>query len=271
HPYQKYNHKATKILLQVSVVGLGFSMNFGNVLEAGQSGILFTIATIFGTLTLGYFIGRWLKIERKTSHLISSGTAICGGSAIAAVGPVLEADENQMSVALGTVFILNSIALFIFPMIGEYLKLTQTQFGIWAAIAIHDTSSVVGAAAKYGDEALKIATTVKLARALWIVPVALGTAFLFKSSKKKVNIPWFIFLFVLATIIRTYLPLESKVFDILVSIAKTGLVVTLFLIGAGLSRKTMQSVGIKPFIEGVLLWIVIGCVSLWAVTSFISR
>ncbi|MDP4231018.1 MAG: putative sulfate exporter family transporter, partial [Bacteroidota bacterium] len=133
HPYQKYNHKATKILLQVSVVGLGFSMNFGNVLEAGQSGILFTIATIFGTLTLGYFIGRWLKIERKTSHLISSGTAICGGSAIAAVGPVLEADENQMSVALGTVFILNSIALFIFPMIGEYLKLTQTQFGIWAA------------------------------------------------------------------------------------------------------------------------------------------
>jgi uncharacterized integral membrane protein (TIGR00698 family) len=271
HPYQKYNAKATKILLQVSVVGLGFGMNFGNVLEAGQSGILFTIATIFGTLTLGYFIGKWLKIEGKTSHLISSGTAICGGSAIAAVGPVLDADENQMSVALGTVFILNSIALFIFPLIGEYLKLTQMQFGIWAAVAIHDTSSVVGAAAKYGDEALRIATTVKLARALWIVPVALGTAFLFKSEKKKIAIPYFIFLFVVASIVRTYVPIEPKVFDILVSIAKTGLVVTLFLIGAGLSRKTLRSVGIKPLIEGVLLWIVIGSVSLWAVMSLIKN
>jgi len=271
HPFQKYNSKAIKILLQVSVVGLGFGMNFGNVLEAGKSGILFTIATIFGTLTLGYFIGRWLKIERKTSHLIASGTAICGGSAIAAVGPVLDANENEMSVALGTVFILNSIALFIFPMIGEYLKLSQTQFGIWAAIAIHDTSSVVGAAAKYGDEALRIATTVKLARALWIVPVALGTAFLFKSEKKKVNIPYFIFLFVLASIARTYLPIESKVFDIFVSIAKTGLVVTLFLIGAGLSRKTIRSVGFKPFLEGIILWLVIGSVSLWAVISLIKN
>jgi uncharacterized integral membrane protein (TIGR00698 family) len=271
HPFQKYNSKATKILLQVSVVGLGFGMNFGNVLEAGKSGILFTIATIFGTLTLGYFIGRWLRIEGKTSHLIASGTAICGGSAIAAVGPVLDANENEMSVALGTVFILNSIALFIFPIIGEYLKLSQTQFGIWAAIAIHDTSSVVGAAAKYGDEALKIATTVKLARALWIVPVALGTAFLFKSEKKKVTIPYFIFLFVLASVARTYVPIESKVFDIFVSIAKTGLVVTLFLIGAGLSRKTIRSVGIKPFLEGVLLWLVIGSVSLWAVTSLIKN
>ena len=271
HPYQKYNSKATKILLQASVVGLGFGMNLGNVLEAGQSGILFTIATIFGTLTLGYFIGRWLKIEKKTSHLISSGTAICGGSAIAAVGPVLNADENQMSVALGTVFILNSIALFIFPLIGEYLKLTQMQFGIWAAIAIHDTSSVVGAAARYGDEALRIATTVKLARALWIVPVTLGTAFLFKSEKKKITIPYFIFLFVVASIIRTYVPLESKVFDIFVTIAKTGLVVTLFLIGAGLSRKTLRSVGVKPLIEGVLLWIVIGSVSLWAVMSLIKN
>jgi uncharacterized integral membrane protein (TIGR00698 family) len=269
HPLQKYNSKATKILLQVSVVGLGFGMNFGNVLEAGKSGILFTIATIFGTLTLGYFLGKWLRIERKTSHLIASGTAICGGSAIAAVGPVLDANENEMSVALGTVFILNSIALFLFPIIGEFMKLTQMQFGIWAAIAIHDTSSVVGAAAKYGDEALKIATTVKLARALWIVPVALGTAFLFKSEKRKITIPYFIFLFVLASIVRTYVPLESKVFDILVSIARTGLVVTLFLIGAGLSRKTLQSVGAKPFIEGVLLWIVIGSVSLWAVLSFV--
>ncbi len=271
HPYQKYNSKATKILLQVSVVGLGFGMNFSNVLEAGKSGILFTIATIFGTLTLGYFIGKWLKIDRKTSHLISSGTAICGGSAIAAVGPVLDADENQMSVALGTVFILNSVALFIFPIIGAYLKLSQTQFGIWAAIAIHDTSSVVGAAAKYGDEALRIATTVKLARALWIVPLAIGTSFFFKSEKKKIVIPYFIFLFVVASIVRTYVHLDVSIYDALVAIAKTGLVVTLFLIGAGLSRKTLRAVGFKPFIEGVLLWIVIGSVSLWAVTSLIQN
>ncbi|MEI8134073.1 MAG: putative sulfate exporter family transporter [bacterium] len=271
HPFQKYNSKATKMLLQVSVVGLGFGMNFGNVLEAGRSGILFTIATIFGTLTLGYFIGQWLKVERKTSHLISSGTAICGGSAIAAVGPVLGANENQMSVALGTVFILNSVALFIFPIIGSYLNLSQTQFGIWAAIAIHDTSSVVGAAAKYGDEALRIATTVKLARALWIVPVALGTSFFFKSEKKKVTIPYFIFLFVLASVVRTYVPLGTKIFDGLVSIAKAGLVLTLFLIGAGLSRATMRAVGFKPFIEGVILWLVIGSVSLWAVTSLINN
>ena len=269
HPFQKYNSKATKILLQVSVVGLGFGMNFGNVLEAGKSGILFTIATIFGTLILGYFIGKWLKIDRKTSHLISSGTAICGGSAIAAVGPFLEADENQMSVALGTVFILNSVALFIFPLIGEYFHLTQSQFGIWAAIAIHDTSSVVGAASKYGEEALRIATTVKLARALWIVPLALGTAFIFKSKTKKINIPYFIFLFVLASIIRTYVDLDLRFYKTLETIAKTGLIVTLFLIGAGLSRKTLRAVGIKPFIEGVLLWIVIGSVSLWAVLSLV--
>jgi uncharacterized integral membrane protein (TIGR00698 family) len=267
HPYPQYNSKATKILLQASVVGLGFGMNFGNVLSAGQSGILFTIATIFGTLTLGYFVGKWLGIERKTSHLISSGTAICGGSAIAAVGPVMDAGEKEMSVALGTVFVLNSVALFIFPIIGHYFALSQSQFGIWAAIAIHDTSSVVGAAAKYGDEALKIATTVKLARALWIVPLALGTSFLFKSTNKKIKIPWFIFLFVIASVVRTYVPLDLAVYDTLSQIAKTGLVVTLFLIGAGLSRKTLRSVGIKPFLEGVILWVVIGSVSLWAVIA----
>src|SRR5206468_3143718 len=167
-------------------------------------------------------------------------------------------------------FILNSIALFIFPIIGEFLKLSQQQFGIWAAIAIHDTSSVVGAAAKYGDEALKIATTVKLARALWIVPIALGTAFLFKSERKKIAIPYFIFLFVLASVVRTYVPLDKNFFDTLVFIARTGLVVTLFLIGEGLSRATVKSVGAKPFAEGVFLWIVIGSLSLWAVTAFVK-
>lgn len=267
HPFQKHNSKATKILLQVSVVGLGFGMNFSSVLSAGQSGILFTIATIFGTLTLGYFVGKWLKIERKTSHLISSGTAICGGSAIAAVGPVMDAGEKEMSVALGTVFVLNSVALFIFPILGHYFHLTQSQFGIWAAIAIHDTSSVVGAAAKYGDEALKIATTVKLARALWIVPLALATSFFFKSENKKIKIPYFIFLFVIASIVRTYVELGDAVYGTLVDIAKAGLVVTLFLIGAGLSRATIRSVGVRPFVQGVILWLVIGSVSLWAVLS----
>ena len=271
HPFPKKNSKATKILLQISVVGLGFGMNFANVFEAGRSGILFTIVTIFGTLTLGYFLGKWLKVDKKVSHLVASGTAICGGSAIAAVGPVIDADENQMSVALGTVFILNSVALFIFPIIGEYLKLTQMQFGIWAAVAIHDTSSVVGAAARFGDEALKIATTVKLARALWIVPLALGTSFFFRSGKKKINIPYFIFLFVLASVFRTYVPLNLSIYQILVAIAKAGLVVTLFLIGSGLSRRTMKAVGFKPFAEGVILWLVIGSVSLWAVVNLIQQ
>lgn len=269
HPFQKYNSRATKILLQVSVVGLGFGMNIGALVDAGRSGVLFTIATVVGTLVLGYAIGKWLKIDAKTSHLISSGTAICGGSAIAAVGPVLNANEQEMSVALGTVFILNSIALFIFPMIGNMLQMSQMQFGVWAAIAIHDTSSVVGAAAKFGDEALKIATTVKLARALWIIPLTLVTSFLFKGSTKKITIPYFIFLFVIAAMLRTWLPDGKPLFDVFVSVAKTGLVVTLFLIGTGLSRKTLQSVGIKPLIEGVLLWIVIGSVSLWTVMTIL--
>ncbi len=267
HPFAKYNSRATKILLQVSVVGLGFGMNIGALVDAGRSGVLFTIVTVVGTLVLGYAIGKWLKIDPKTSHLISSGTAICGGSAIAAVGPVLNANEEEMSVALGTVFILNSIALFIFPMIGTMLQMSQMQFGVWAAIAIHDTSSVVGAAAKFGDEALKIATTVKLARALWIIPLTVVTSFLFKGSTKKITIPYFIFLFVIAAMLRTWLPDGELLFNKFVSIAKTGLVVTLFLIGTGLSRKTLQSVGIKPLVEGVLLWIVIGAVSLWAVMT----
>jgi uncharacterized integral membrane protein (TIGR00698 family) len=267
HPFAKYNGKATKILLQASVVGLGFGMNLGSVIAAGQRGFLFTVVTIFGTLTLGYFVGKWLGLDRKLAHLISSGTAICGGSAIAAVGPVLEADANEMSVSLGTVFILNSIALLLFPVLGNAIGMTQQQFGIWAAIAIHDTSSVVGAAAKYGAEALAIATTVKLARALWIIPVALGTAFLFKKKSKKLNIPYFIFLFVLASVTRTYIAGIADVSSYIVSGAKIGLTITLFLIGAGLSRATLRAVGVKPLIFGVLLWIVISVVSLTVVMN----
>lgn len=262
-------------MLQFSVVLLGFGMNLSSVIKAGKDGILFTIATIFGTLLLGYLFGKLLKINDKTSALISSGTAICGGSAIAAVAPAINADSEETSVSLGTIFILNSIALFIFPLIGHALNLTENQFGIWAAIAIHDTSSVVGASAKYGGEALQIATTVKLARALWIAPIALIFAFLYRSKdggeKSKVAIPWFIFLFLLATIIRTYAPsfVLPSLFDSLVNLAKAGLTVTLFLIGASLSREVLRKVGIRPLIQGGFLWIIISLVSLAAVVYFI--
>jgi uncharacterized integral membrane protein (TIGR00698 family) len=197
HPYLHLNHKATH-LLQISVVGLGFGMNVQSALQAGKEGVLFTIASISGTLILGYFMGKWFSIEKKTSYLISAGTAICGGSAIAAISPVIKAEEKQISIALGCVFILNSIALLLFPVIGHYLNLSQTQFGLWCAIAIHDTSSVVGAASKYGPHALEVATTVKLARALWIIPVSLISAFIFKNNSRKISIPYFIGLFILA-------------------------------------------------------------------------
>ncbi|MBC8144275.1 MAG: putative sulfate exporter family transporter [bacterium] len=269
HPYAKHNKKATKILLQASVVGLGFGIDLQKVLAASRDGVLFTIATIVGTLVLGYFVGRMLGIDRKTTHLISSGTAICGGSAIAAVGPVIDAGESEMSVSLATVFILNAVALFLFPAIGHALELTQTQFGIWAAIAIHDTSSVVGAAARYGEEALGIATTVKLARALWIVPLVLFTSFMFRKGGARVAVPWFIVLFFVASVLRTYIEPIADASPTIVMIARIGLTVTLFLIGAGLSRKMLRTVGVKPLILGVLLWIVISVVSLWAVTSLL--
>jgi len=267
NPFPEQTKKATKILLQTSVVLLGFGMNLTSVIKAGKDGVLFTIATIFGTLIVGYFVGKLLKVEDKTSALISSGTAICGGSAIAAVAPAIDADGEQISVSLGTVFILNSVALILFPIIGYALNLSQNQFGIWSAIAIHDTSSVVGAAQSYGAEALAVATTIKLARALWIAPVALLFSFIYRSKKAKIAIPYFIFFFLLATLIRTYMPGEfpPSIFDSLVNLAKAGLTVTLFLIGASLSRETLKKVGIKPLVQGVLLWILISIISLWAV------
>jgi uncharacterized integral membrane protein (TIGR00698 family) len=262
NPYAGKTSKPTKLLLQASVVGLGFGMNLQKVVEAGRTGIVFTVATIAGTLLLGWLAGRLLRIERRTSHLISSGTAICGGSAIAAVGPVIGATDDEMSVSLGTVFILNAIALFIFPLIGHRLNMTQTQFGVWAAIAIHDTSSVVGAAARYGAEALQIATTIKLTRALWIVPLTLASALAFRSKSTRVSVPWFILWFVVASVIRTYV---DGPWGTVVNLARIGLTVTLFLIGAGLSRKSLAAVGVRPLLLGVLLWIVISCVSLFAV------
>ncbi len=265
HPFLHLNHKATSFLLKFSVVGLGFGMNVHSSISAGKQGLLFTIASIVGTLGLGLLLGRFFKIEKKTSHLISCGTAICGGSAIAAISPVINADEKQISIALGTIFILNSVALFLFPWIGHMLHLSQTQFGLWSAIAIHDTSSVVGAANKYGAEALQIATTVKLARALWIIPVALLTTLFFKTGKQKIKIPYFIGLFILAMIINTYLPIIHPISGYLVDIAKIGLTVTLFLIGAGLSASVIKSVGVKPLLQGVILWAVISVVALYAV------
>ena len=267
HPYLHLNHKATHILLQVSVVGLGFGMNVTSALKAGKEGILFTIVSIIGTLVIGFFMGKFLKIEKKTSYLISAGTAICGGSAIAAISPVIKAEEKQISVALGTIFILNSAALFLFPFIGHQLNLSQSQFGMWCAIAIHDTSSVVGAASKYGPQALEIATTVKLARALWIIPVAFLSTFIFKNKDSKIKIPYFIGLFVLAMIANTYLPFVQQYNHYLTNSAKAGLTLTLFLIGCGLNRKTISSVGFKPLIQGVILWVIIATAALWAVTT----
>ena len=268
HPFLELNHKATNILLQLSVIGLGFGMNVNSALSAGKEGFIFTVASIFSTLILGFFIGKWLKIEKKTSHLISCGTAICGGSAIAAIAPVIKSDEKQTSVALGVIFILNSIALFLFPAIGHWLELSQQEFGLWCAIAIHDTSSVVGAANKYGTEALQIATTVKLARALWIIPIALLTSVLFKNESSKVKIPYFIGLFILAMLINTYIPQTALIAPSLVNIAKIGLTLTLFLIGAGLNFNVLKSVGLKPLFQGVLLWIFIGTAALLSIMYF---
>ena len=262
HP--KFNKKTSKYLLQYSVVGLGFGMNLRASLASGKEGMEFTIISVVGTMLIGWFIGkRMLRVDRDTAYLISSGTAICGGSAIAAVGPVLKANDSSMSVALGTIFILNAIALFVFPAIGHALDLSQQQFGTWAAIAIHDTSSVVGAGAAYGKEALEVATTIKLTRALWIIPLALVTSFIFKGDGKKISIPWFIFFFILAIVVNTYL-LDSvpQVGHEIARFARKGLTITLFFIGASLSMDVVRQVGIRPMIQGILLWLVISVSSL---------
>lgn len=265
HPFIELNHKATNYLLQFSVVGLGFGMNVHNAVSIGKDGFLFTIISIVSTLILGTCLGKWFKTDKKTSHLISCGTAICGGSAIAAIAPIIKSDEKQTSIALGVIFILNSVALFLFPAVGHWLDLTQKEFGMWCAIAIHDTSSVVGAASKFGPEALQIATTVKLARALWIIPVALITTFIFKNKSGNIKIPYFIGLFVLAMIANTYLPKMEIIGAQLVSIAKIGLTITLFLIGAGLNCTILKSVGLKPLLQGVLLWTFIATATLLSI------
>ncbi len=261
-PFPKFNKKTSKYLLQVSVVGLGFGMNLMDSVKAGSDGMLFTIFSVVSVMFAGIYIGKRLGMLKTPSYLIASGTAICGGSAIAAVGPVAKANESDMSVSLGTIFVLNAVGLFIFPVLGHLFNLSQHQFGLWAAIAIHDTSSVVGAGAAFGEEALKVATTVKLTRALWIIPLSLFTSYYFKSKGDKIVIPWFIFLFVLAMVINTYVPIYKVITHGIVSAARQSLTLTLFFIGAGLSRATLKTVGIKPLVLGVILWFFIAVISL---------
>jgi uncharacterized integral membrane protein (TIGR00698 family) len=264
NPYDRQAKKVSKFLLQASVVGLGFGMNLHQVVQAGRSGFVYTLLGIGFALLAGMGLGYLLRVQRVPAFLISTGTAICGGSAIAAVGPITQASDEEMAVALGTVFVLNSVALLTFPAIGAAFKLTQSQFGLWAALAIHDTSSVVGAAAKYGAQALAVATTVKLARALWIVPVSLGTA-LVRGAKAKIQWPWFIALFCLAAVCNTYLPAGTQVYQVAVKAAKMGLTATLFLIGSGISMATIRRVGHRPLLQGILLWLLVLTGSLWLI------
>ena len=271
NPFQNINGKLTKILLQVSVVGLGFGMNIHEALKVGEEGLLFTATSITVTLVVGLFLGKLFRTSKDTSILISSGTAICGGSAIAAVAPVIDADESDTSVALATIFILNSVALLVFPYVGHLINMSQDQFGLWAAIAIHDTSSVVGAAEKYGDQALRLATTVKLERALWIIPLSLLFAVLYrnKNGKKKMYMPYFIFLYIVAMILNSYIPFVHTLAPTIVFGAKKCMTLTLFLIGAGLSKKTIKSIGAKPLLQGVTLWFFISVASLFCIMKLI--
>ena len=268
HPFQAESRNLSKFLLQAAVVCLGFGMNLKEVVHAGASGFLYTAISITFALSLGVLLGKLLQVGKTQSLLISFGTAICGGSAIAAMGPVLDANEEEMAVSLGTVFVLNSVALLLFPVIGHAMHFTETQFGLWAALAIHDTSSVVGAAAKYGPTALAVGTTVKLARALWIAPLAIATAML-KKSHAKVNWPWFILYFCVAAVVATYMPRyvpqSEALFSALYRLGRAALTVVLFLIGAGITRNTLKEVGARPLVQGVALWIVVASLSLWAI------
>lgn len=257
HPFHGESKRLAKFLLQASVVALGFGMNLHEILHAGRAGFLYTAGSITTAMLLGLGFGYLLQVGKTPAFLISAGTAICGGSAIAAVGPIADASEEEMAVSLGTVFILNSVALFLFPFIGYALHMTQSQFGLWSALAIHDTSSVVGATAKYGATALAVGTTIKLARALWIVPLSFVTALILK-SKARVRWPWFILLFCLAALLNTLLPAFNPAFGVLNHLGTIGLTVTLFLIGTGLNKETLKQVGVRPLLQGLALWIIVG-------------
>lgn len=260
--------KWTKKLLAYSIVGLGFGIHFQQALSVTGDGIGLIVVTIFGTLLLGSIVAKKMGLNREGGYLIAAGTSICGGSAIAAVSPAIKASDEQTGLALAVVFVLNSIALFIFPLIGHALNLDQHTFGTWAAIAIHDTSSVVGAASAYGEEALKTATTLKLARALWIIPVAIISAALFKNSSNKITIPFFILFYCLAILVSDYLPQYEHIYSIIFSLAKQTLVVCLFLIGSSISVSKLKAAGAKPLLFGVFLWVVVSSLSLtWLTLS----
>lgn len=280
NPFPDQSRRAAKWLLQGSVVGLGFGMPLAALVRAGAQGVGYTVAGIALALSLGLLLGQLLAIARDTSLLITAGTSICGGSAIAAVGPAIGARPEAMTVSLATVFVLNAVALYLFPPIGHLLHLTQHQFAVWAAVAIHDTSSVVGAAASYGPQALQEATVLKLARALWIIPLSLGAAALARreggveaaGNARRPAIPWFIGLFVLAAVLRTVAPAALlPAFDGVAHLARVGLVLTLFLIGAGLTRATLRAVGARPLAQGVLLWLLVGSLTLLAVTRWMGQ
>lgn len=258
----KSKSSLVKRLLQISIIGLGFGMNINNALEVGKEGLLLTIFTLTFVFLLGWGLSKIFGLDKKIAYLISSGTAICGGSAIAAVAPLIKANEKEISIAIGTVFVLNAVALFAFPVIGHLLELTQHDFGIWSAIAIHDTSSVVGAASQYGEEALEIATTVKLSRALWIIPLSILTAIIFRQSEKGIKFPYFILLFIVAMLISSWLPQFAEVYSWISYIAKRLLVLTLFLVGTQLTLETIKTAGIKSILFGSILWIAVSVVSL---------
>jgi uncharacterized integral membrane protein (TIGR00698 family) len=261
HPFHLEAKKLSKSLLQASVIGLGFGMDLQQVMQAGRSGFIYTAGSISIALLLGWGLGRLLAVKQRISYLISAGSAICGGSAIAAIAPITNASQEEIAVSLGTVFVLNSIALLTFPVIGTVLHMTQTQFGLWSALAIHDISSVVGATAKYGAVALAVGTTVKLARALWIVPLSLGTA-LANKSKARIQWPWFILFFCMAAVANTYVHIFQPAYPVLKHLGVIGLTVTLYLIGTGLSMKTLREVGVRPLLQGVLLWVFVAVGSL---------
>lgn len=262
NPYAAASKTLSKKMLQYCVIGLGFGMNLHASLAAGREGMTFTIVSVVAVMAVGVVAGRLLKVGRKGAYLISAGTAICGGSAIAAVAPVIDADENETSLSLATIFVLNAVALFLFPAVGRWLAMSETDFGTWAAIAIHDTSSVVGAGAAYGERALQVATTVKLTRALWIIPLSLVSMLVFRRKGVRIQIPWFIGWFVVAMCANTFFALPGWLTQGIATLSHAGLSATLFLIGGGLSVAVVRKVGARPLVLGVVLWAVISVLSL---------
>ena len=278
HPFAHWNHKVTKWLLQICVVLLGFGMNLPAVLRLGFDGSLFAATTIGTTLLLGRWLGHRLALDSKTSLLVSAGTAICGGSAIAAVSSVIGASEAEIAVSIGTIFLLNAVALYVFPIAGHLLHLSQDQFGLWAGVAIHDISSVVGAGMSYGQDSLQTAIAVKLSRTLWIVPLTLAIALRISRRQKqttagspknrnfKIAAPWFIGFFLLASLLSSYVPMVYGWAPHLSEVARRGMILVLFLIGTSLSVRALKAVGWRTVASGLTLWLVISIGSLLAIT-----